>query len=230
MVRNVLLHGPKGTGKSSLPVLLGIALRRHLVHINLADYVYDLKKLETLLSEGKSSFRLSNSLLVCDEADAFFVQMKRRVRYARVMEQCKALGMSVEESEMAPLAEVKRLQTMLQGNAESDRVLICTTNELDSFNLGTCMRRFTPFHIGGMDQACMDMLCRDRYSRDWDGCDLSALVPADLIALADAHADDFDAFRAADNRVPNVPKNPLCPHCLESFCGHPRAVASVRES
>jgi hypothetical protein len=117
-----LLHGPKGTGKSSIIELVAIYLKLHIKIVNLT-LVDTYGELVSILNSH------SNTIIVFDEFDVAIEHMKRN-------ELNKVIDKDGTTSFKKSIT-IQDLQSLIQGvGSTPNRIIIATTNHYDKIKVG----------------------------------------------------------------------------------------------
>lgn len=190
---NLLLHGPPGTGKSTLAYRLAVATGRHLISLNLVDYVSRKRQLyKTLLQPCFDDYMYHPS-----EVIFLFEEFDNTVRYLK--EQSKepewpklwhhhAMGSQLEKKKKGSEEEEEEkgekfsigngrdlklwdLLDILQGSVPIEgAIIVATTNHFDYIHktMPALVRpgRLTPMHVDYLDWDSLQELTRFYFQQE----------------------------------------------------------------
>jgi len=173
---NILLHGPPGTGKTSLIKSIAQHMDRSIVSINLSS-IDSSTALQQLMLAGESitdgtnfgTNGLAGLVLVLEELDTYVDLLKERTSQKNML--YVPTGNKEDRVDLKALRDMIDIRTILEcldGTIDTpNRVLIMTTNHIEKLNeLDAAFLRpgrvDISLHMGYMSpQSCRFMLCQE---------------------------------------------------------------------
>ena len=160
---NILLHGPPGTGKSSLVYRLALCLGRNILNIDLASYLNIPKKLEPILRNpiGKPK----DNIILFEEIDVALKYIKEQSTSEK--KKIESEKNQVEEKSL----QVEDLLEIFQGAVPiSDSIIIGTTNNIEYIRelCPALIRpgRLTPIYCGYMNWKNLQEMTQYYFGRE----------------------------------------------------------------
>lgn len=179
-----LFYGPPGTGKSSIARRIACATGRHLVVINLSEYVDFANQLEALISmtrlqdHNNHILRPRDVIFMFDEMDDAVEKIVKHEEAERArMDKSIQDGGSMNESPASGghFLTRGRLLSIIQGPVTPDgQIIIATTNMYDKIRemMPALVRpgRLTPINMDMWDDEHLDKFTQMRYNQPSPVC------------------------------------------------------------
>lgn len=195
---NTLLYGPPGTGKSTFAGRVAKALGRHLVYLDLRDFIDDKTSLiRTLVDMGPH--RCSNIVYLLDEFDDMLELLYKReneVKPLRVSTTTRDTPSFTSEIVDSNTLTISDLKNIIQGSIPREgSIMFATTNNLAKvIKLGgeALVRhgRLTPYCVNYMEWPWFEKLVQHYFKQDTTLSPHTITCPtSEIIALADKFQD-----------------------------------------